>query len=117
MIKAWWGDDWVTLSVYGPKIDNRVTYTTSDFTDFVDPPMERVEDPTMQAGETEIEDEGIRGRNITVKRVVMRNGKVLHRDVFESHYQPKAGVVRVGVKPTPKPKPKPSRETSPATAP
>jgi vancomycin resistance protein YoaR len=117
MIKAWWGEDWVTISLYGPKVDNEVAYTTSDFTDFIDPPMEHVEDPAMQVGKTEIEDEGIRGRNITVKRTVTRNGKVIHRDVFASHYQPKVGIVRVGVKPKPKPKPTPSKETSPAAAP
>jgi len=115
MIKAWWGDDWVTISLYGPKVDNRVSYRTSEFTDFVDPPMERIEDPTMAAGETRIEDEGIRGRNIVVRRTVTRDGRVIHTDVFESHYDPKAGMVRVGVKP--KPKPKPSKETSPAPAP
>lgn len=117
MIKAWWGDDWVTISLYGPEVDNQVSYRTSEFTDFVDAPMERVEDPTMAAGETKIEDEGIRGRSIVVRRTVTSDGRVIHADVFESHYEPKAGIVRVGVKPKPKPKPKPSRETSPAAAP
>lgn len=111
MIKAWWGDDWVTLSLYGGDVDNEVAYRTSEFTNFVDPPMEKIEDLAMAAGTSVVEDEGIRGRDITVWRTVKRRGKVIHQDVFESQYEPKAGTTRVGAKP--KPKPKPSGETTP----
>lgn len=113
LVKAWWGEDWVTISLYGASVGNEVSYETGEFHNFVEAPMERVRDPDMVADRTEIEDEGIRGRDIAVRRTVRRWGKVIHQDVFESHYLPKAGIVRVGTKPAPKAKtPRSSRETT-----
>lgn len=109
LIKAWWGDGWVTISLYGTKTGNEVTYETSEFRDFVDPPLQKVKDLEMPAGATEVEDSGIAGRGITVTRTVTRAGVVVHKNVFESRYEPKAGKVRVGAKPLPTP----SKETSP----
>lgn len=109
LIKAWWGDDWVTISLYGAEVNNEITYETGDFTNYVEPPMEQTADPNLPVGAVEVEDSGIRGRDITVRRTVRRDGKVIHKDAFESHYEPKAGVERTGTKSKAKPA---SRETT-----
>jgi uncharacterized protein YabE (DUF348 family) len=47
-----------------------------------------------------VEDAGVDGRNVVVKRVVYLGGVVVREDSFVSHYSPKIEVVRVGTKPS-----------------
>jgi uncharacterized protein YabE (DUF348 family) len=47
-----------------------------------------------------VEDTGIDGRSVVVKRVVYLAGIVVREDSFVSHYSSKIEVVRVGTKPS-----------------
>jgi len=115
LIKAMWGDGYVTVSLYGGGPKSEVSYRTSEFTNMSDPPMRQTLDASLPAGGIVVDDAGIRGRDVTVWRTVKRNGKIVHEDVFKSHYRPKAGEQRVGPKPPPpKAKPSPSTEPTPA---
>ncbi|MDZ4063167.1 MAG: G5 domain-containing protein, partial [Coriobacteriia bacterium] len=58
------------------------------------------EDPTMPKGARVVEDTGIDGRSIVVKRIVEKDGKVVRTDSFTSVYRPKVEVVRLGTKKT-----------------
>lgn len=88
----------ITISLYGTDPGYEVTSQTGDWTNIVEPPIEELKDATMPAGTKVIEDRGVSGRSITVKRIVQKDGKVVRTDTFVSKYKPKAEVVRVGTK-------------------
>lgn len=102
-------DDWVlvsvsytnssiTVSLYGTDPDYKVTAQVGEWTDPKPFPTEEVKDPKMPKGSKVVEDRGITGRSIVVKRIVSKDGKVVRTDSFTSKYRPKAQVVRVGTK-------------------
>lgn len=110
LIKAWASQSKITISFYGTPDGRRVEYQTGPFTNFKPYRTKYVDDPTLYVGQTVVEDEGISGRRITVRRqVYAADGTKLHDDVFVSVYQPKVELVRRGTKP------RPAESTSTAT--
>ncbi|MCX8007133.1 MAG: VanW family protein [Coriobacteriia bacterium] len=88
----------VTISLYGTDPGYEVSYTTSDFFDLRDYPVREVKDPTLPVGTRIIEEKGVKGRSVIVKRVVKKGGVVVRTDTFKSVYRPAEEVVRVGTK-------------------
>jgi hypothetical protein len=81
-------------------------------------PMNRVPDPDLEKGQTEIQSYGVPPRSTSVHRKVYdAGGKLLREDTFYSSYRSEAGTILVGTKPKPKPKPKPEPKPKKAKAP
>jgi uncharacterized protein YabE (DUF348 family) len=62
--------------------------------------VQEVKDPKLALGKRVVEDTGVDGRNVVVKRTVYSGVAVVREDSFVSHYSPKIEVVRVGTKPS-----------------
>ena len=89
----------VTISLYGTDPGYAVTGSTGEFTDIRPFSVKEVPDETLAVGTRVVEDSGVDGRKIVVKRTVLRGGTVVREDTFTSSYAPKQQVVRVGTKP------------------
>jgi vancomycin resistance protein YoaR len=90
----------LTISLYGTDPGYDVQYTTGPFTDVVPHGVQEVKDARLPVGRRVVEDPGVDGRTIVVKRTVYLAGVVVRQDSFVSHYNPKVEVVRVGTKPS-----------------
>ena len=88
----------ITISLYGTDPGYEVTSQTGSWTKVRPYPTTEVKDPKAYVGSMYVEESGITGRSITVKRIVKKDGKVVRTDSFVSTYRPKAEVVRVGTK-------------------
>ena len=88
----------LTIALYGTDPGYDVQYTTGPFTEVVPHGVQEIKDPALPVGKRVVEDAGVDGRNVVVKRVVYLGGVVVRRDSFVSHYSPKIEVVRVGTK-------------------
>lgn len=112
LIKAWWDAGSVTLALYGTDPGYDVAYRTSEWRNRVSFPLREIPDSTLPKGTRVVQDGGVAGHDVTVVRVVKKNGKVVREDRFVSHYRPKEQVVRVGTKPLPQEKP--AKPTTPS---
>jgi vancomycin resistance protein YoaR len=90
----------LTIALYGTDPGYDVQYTTGRFTNVVPHSVQEIKDPRLAAGRRVVEDAGVDGRNVVVKRVVYLGGVVVREDSFVSHYSPKIEVVRLGTKPS-----------------
>lgn len=117
LIKAFWGSDYVTISLYGTSPGYTVTYKTGSWRNQVAYPVRTIKDPTMFEGVKVVEDVGVAGHDVMVTRTVTKKGKVVRQDEFASYYRPKEQVVREGTKkrPLPPPPSKPATGTPDAT--
>jgi vancomycin resistance protein YoaR len=89
----------LTIALYGTDPGYRVEYTTGEFTDLVPHGVTEVKDSKLAKGVRVVEDGGVDGRSIVVKRTVYKGGTVVRVDTFSSHYSPKEEIVRVGTRP------------------
>jgi vancomycin resistance protein YoaR len=89
----------VTISLYGTDPGYEVRGSTGEFTDIRPYSTSEVKDDTLAAGTRIVEDYGVDGRRIVVKRTVFKGGTVVREDTFTSSYAPKQEVVRIGTKP------------------
>lgn len=88
----------ITISLYGTDPGYDVTAQVGSWTNVTDAPVEEIKDPTLASGIRIVEDGGVSGRSITLKRVVKKDGTVVRTDTFVSKYKPKVEIVRVGTK-------------------
>jgi uncharacterized protein YabE (DUF348 family) len=88
----------LTISLYGTDPGYRVEYTTGEFTDLVPHGVTEVKDSKLAKGVRVVEDGGIDGRTVVVKRTVYKGGEVVRVDTFTSHYSPKEEIVRLGTR-------------------
>ena len=65
--------------------------------------MEEIEDPTLPADTRVIENSGVDGRSIVIKRIVRKGGTIVREDSFRSVYGTKTEVVRIGTLPVSEP--------------
>jgi vancomycin resistance protein YoaR len=91
----------ITIALYGTDPGYEVESETSSWRNIRPFPVEEIKDKTILKGSKAIEDRGVDGKTITVKRIVTKDGKVVRTDSFVSVYRPKAQVVRVGTKKVP----------------
>ncbi len=89
----------ITISLYGTDPGYEVTTEKGPWTNVTPFPTEEIKDPTLPVGVKVVEDSGVNGRSIVVKRIVKKGGTVIRTDEFTSKYKPKVQVVRVGTKP------------------
>ncbi|MEU8639956.1 transglycosylase family protein [Amycolatopsis sp. NPDC048633] len=71
----------------------------------IDPPEQRVDDPNLEKGKTEVEDPGTPGEKMVTYKVTQKNGKEVSREsVSEKELTPaKPKIVHVGTKKAPEP--------------
>ena len=97
----------ITVSVYGGGPERRVESGAGTMRVTGPAPIKRVKDPTLEKGETVIEEEGSPARATSVTRTVYdEQGNVLHDETWNTSYRGEYRVIRVGTKPKPKPQPK-----------
>lgn len=91
----------VTISLYGTDPGYVVRESTDGFTDFKPFTTKEVPDDTLEEGTRIVEDSGVDGRRIVVKRTVLKGDTVVREDMFTSNYVPKEQIERVGTKEPP----------------
>jgi vancomycin resistance protein YoaR len=109
LLRTWVGSSSLTVALYGTPVHRRVVSDVAPLKVTGAPPVKRIVDPSLAAGEKVVEDSGEPSRSTSVRRRVYNtDGKLLYDTVFYSSYRSEAATVRVGEKPKPKPKPKPN---------
>ena len=88
----------LTFTIYGTPQGRKVTSSTGDWYDVTPPSLERRSNPELAAGVTRVVDEGQTGKKIKVVRKVTMDGKVIHNDIFLSHYPTQSRIIEVGTK-------------------
>ncbi len=88
----------ITVALYGTDPGYDVEAEVGEWRNVRDFPVEEVKDKTMAKGVRVVEDPGVDGKSITVKRIVSKDGEKIRTDSFVSVYKPKTEVVRVGTK-------------------
>jgi vancomycin resistance protein YoaR len=89
----------LTIALYGTDPGYDVHYSTGPFTDVVPHKVVEVPDPARKKGSRLVEDGGVDGCSCVVVRTVYgKDGQVVRKDTFVSHYDPKTETVRVGTK-------------------
>jgi uncharacterized protein YabE (DUF348 family) len=66
----------------------------------IDPPEQRVDDPDLEKGKTQVEDPGAAGEKMVTYKVTQKNGKEVGRESMSEQVltQPKPKIVHVGTK-------------------
>jgi len=96
------------VTLYGTPVHRRVESTASPLVNTGPIPVQKVKDPTLPKGESEVQTQGAPPQATSVERKVYApNGKLLYDDVWHSSYRSTPTVLLVGTKPKPKPKEKP----------
>jgi len=107
LLRTFVGSGSLTVNLYGTPQNRRVETVEQPLRVVGAPRVDRVKDPTLLKGTSEVEEYGQPARSTGVSRTVYdANGTVLHEDSWYSSYRSEPKVVRVGTKPKPKPKPK-----------
>ena len=115
LLRTFVGTGSLTVNLYGTPQNRRVETETAPLRVVGAPRLQRVPDPTLLKGESEVLEYGQPARATSVSRTVYdANGKLLHEDSWSSSYRSEPKVVRVGTKPKPKPQPK-AKAKQPAT--
>lgn len=104
LIKTYTTGSAITISFFSTKQDITVKYTTSGPTNFKAAKIVYEDDPTLPKGTTKVFDKGISGRDVSVSRTIVKNGKVVKTDKFFSRYSPKKSTVKVGTSTEPQDK-------------
>ncbi len=99
LIKCFVGSGSLTIALYGYSTGIKVKYETSPFTNIRPFKTEIIKDPNLLEGKEEIEERGVNGGTVVVKRKVYRNGVLIREDKFISYYRAKPEIKRVGTKP------------------
>jgi vancomycin resistance protein YoaR len=79
---SWVSDTSVTFDVWTLPTNRTVTFTDAVQRNFVDVPADQPADPAFPKGYA------IKGRDVIRTRTVVENGKVIHQDIWFSHYAP-----------------------------
>ncbi len=99
LIKSFVGSGSLTISLYGYSPGIKVEYETSPFINIRPFKTEIIKDPNLLEGKEEIEEKGVNGGTVVVKRKVYREGVLIREDRFVSYYRAKPEIKRVGTKP------------------
>ena len=116
LLRTFVGPSSLVVSLYGTPTHRRVVTDTAPLEEHGGPPVERVSDPALSAGETVVEDSGEPARTTSVRRrVYSAGGRLLSDTTWFSSYRAEPAVIRVGAKRKPKPKPATTATTTTAT--
>jgi vancomycin resistance protein YoaR len=87
----------LTWKFYSTSDGRSVEWDTSGVQNVVSPPPPQyIENPKLDAGEIEQIDWEVEGADVTVTRVVYRNGEVYFQDQFVTHYEPWRAIYEYG---------------------
>ena len=103
LIATGYSNSSLTISLYGTDPGYEVTAQVGEWTNVKPHPVEEIEDPTLPEGTRIVEDSGVDGRSIVVKRIVRKGGTIVREDSFRSVYGSKTEVVKVGTLPVSEP--------------
>ena len=110
------GPSSLVVALFGTPTHRRVETRTAPLVETAQPPVKRVPDPTLQAGQKAIDDSGEPARSTSVRRLVYSAaGKLLSDTTWSSSYRAEPAIVRVGTKRKPKPKPATTTTTTATT--
>jgi vancomycin resistance protein YoaR len=92
----------LTVRLFGSPLHRRVETSTSPLRETGPPPVKRVPDPELYAGNKVVESYGQPSRSVSVRRIVYdASGKVMYDTTWYSSYLAEPKVVRYGTKPVP----------------
>ena len=98
-------DSSLQVTLYGTPDHRRVESTAAPLVNTGPIPVQKVKDPALPKGKTEVQTQGVPPQATSVERKVYApNGKLLDDDVWHSSYRAVPTVLLVGTKPKPKPK-------------
>ena len=111
LMETYPGTSSLTWKFYSTSDGRTVDWTTSGLQNIKEPPAPLyIENPDLKKDEIKQVDWAVDGADVTVTRTVMRDGSILHDDVFETHYMPWQAKYEYGPGtevPTPEPSPTP----------
>ncbi len=96
LIKTSYTNSTMSIQLYGTREGITVTQKTSAKSGFTSPRERRIPDASVAPGEEVRSGGGSGGFNVTVFRTVKKNGKVIRKDQFTSHYTPEDIIIKVG---------------------
>ncbi|MDQ3856275.1 MAG: VanW family protein, partial [Chloroflexota bacterium] len=97
LIQASWQGDVLRVVFYGTDPGRQVYRSKPQITNKVPPlPDKIVYDPALPPGKKEQVDWAHEGLDVRLGRTVTKNGKVLYKDTFFSHYKPWGNIYHVG---------------------
>jgi vancomycin resistance protein YoaR len=87
----------LTWKFYSTSDGRSVEWDTSGLQNVVAPPPPKyIENPKLDSGEMKQIDWEVEGADVTVTRVVYRNGEVYFQDQFSTHYEPWRAIYEYG---------------------
>jgi vancomycin resistance protein YoaR len=102
LLRTWVGSSSLTVALYGTPVHRRVVSETAPLVVTGPPPVKRMPDSSLFAGQQVVEETGEPSRKTSVRRRVYNaDGDLLHDAVFYSSYRGEKTIVRVGTKPRP----------------
>ena len=116
LLRTFVGPSSLVVALFGTPTHRRVETQTAPLVETAPPPVQRVPDPTVQAGQKVVEDSGEPARSTSVRRrVYSAAGKLLSDTTWSSSYRAEPEVLRVGSKRKAKPKPATTTTTTTTT--
>jgi vancomycin resistance protein YoaR len=121
LLRTFVGSSSLTVNLYGTPTGRRVESETGPLVVTGGIPVKRSSDPSLEKGQTVVDESGSPSRSTSVRRKVYGpNGKLMYDATWYSAYRGEYQVVRVGTKePKPKPEAKAKKnkktETTPTT--
>jgi vancomycin resistance protein YoaR len=121
LLRTFVGSSSLTVNLYGTPTGRRVESETGPLVVTGGVPVKRSSDPSLEKGQTVVDESGSPSRSTSVRRKVYgSNGKLMYDATWYSSYRGEYQVVRVGTKePKPKPEAKAKKnkktETTPTT--
>jgi vancomycin resistance protein YoaR len=102
LLRTFVGASSLTVNLYGTPVHRKVESTTAPLVTTGAIPVTKTVDPSLQPGETVVDDPGVPPMSTSVTRdVYTPSGKLLYHDVWYSSYRAEPKLVRVGPKATP----------------
>jgi vancomycin resistance protein YoaR len=118
LLRTFVGSDSLVVTLYGTPQHRKVETETAPLTVVAQPPVQRVPDPSLPKGETQVVDYGQPATTTSVhRRVYAPDGKLLSDSTWVSSYVASPKIVDVGTKKPPRAKKKqpPTTTTGAAT--
>jgi hypothetical protein len=89
------------VNLYGTPVHRKVDSTTAPLVTTGPIPVQKTVDPSLEPGETVVDDAGVPPMSTSVTRdVYTPNGKLLYHDTWYSSYRAEPKLVRTGPKAT-----------------
>jgi vancomycin resistance protein YoaR len=99
LLRTFVGDSSLVVNLYGTDPHRKVEVETAPLRVVAPAPVEKLKDPSLAAGQTEVEEYGVPAQATSVhRRVFSASGKLLYDSTWASSYRAEPEVIRVGTK-------------------